>query len=58
VAIRQRNLIFPVKVILVKGIPVRVLTYTLNDPARAQALLSMGLDGVITDAVDSLGSTK
>jgi len=36
----------------------RVLTYTLNDAARAQALLSMGLDGVITDAVDSLGSTK
>jgi glycerophosphoryl diester phosphodiesterase len=33
----------------------RVLTYTLNDAARAQALLSMGLDGVITDAVDCLG---
>jgi glycerophosphoryl diester phosphodiesterase len=33
----------------------RVLTYTLNDAVRAKALLAVGLDGVITDAVDSLG---
>jgi len=33
----------------------RVLTYTLNDAALAKALLAVGLDGVITDAVDSLG---
>lgn len=33
----------------------RVLTYTLNDAARAKALLAVGLDGVITDAVDFLG---
>jgi len=33
----------------------RVLTYTLNDAELAQTLLAVGLDGVITDAVDSLG---
>jgi glycerophosphoryl diester phosphodiesterase len=33
----------------------RVLTYTLDDPERAQALLALGLDGVITDAVDRMG---
>jgi glycerophosphoryl diester phosphodiesterase len=33
----------------------RVLTYTLNDAALAKALLAVGLDGVITDSVDSLG---
>ena len=36
----------------------RVLTYTLNDAVRAKALLAVGLDGVITDAVDSLGPTS
>jgi len=33
----------------------RVLTYTLNDAELAQTLLAVGLDGVITDAVDFLG---
>jgi glycerophosphoryl diester phosphodiesterase len=32
----------------------RVLCYTLNDRVRAQELLAMGLDGLITDAVDVL----
>jgi glycerophosphoryl diester phosphodiesterase len=30
----------------------RVLTYTVNDPERAQALWAAGLDGLITDKVD------
>ena len=32
----------------------RVLTYTVNDPARAQILQDWGVDMVITDAVDLL----
>ena len=30
----------------------RVLTYTVNDPAPAHALLAAGIDGIVTDAVD------
>jgi len=30
----------------------RALAYTVNDPADAQRLLSLGIDGLITDAVD------
>ncbi|MDE2401447.1 MAG: glycerophosphodiester phosphodiesterase [Burkholderiales bacterium] len=30
----------------------KVLTYTVNEPARADALWAAGLDGLITDAVD------
>lgn len=30
----------------------KVLTYTVNEPERAQALRQAGLDGLITDAVD------
>ncbi|MFO1338891.1 MAG: glycerophosphodiester phosphodiesterase [Burkholderiaceae bacterium] len=30
----------------------RALVYTVNDPAPAQQLLAMGIDGLITDAVD------
>lgn len=33
----------------------KVLTYTVNDLDRAQALWGVGLDGLITDAVDELG---
>ncbi|MES2091252.1 MAG: glycerophosphodiester phosphodiesterase, partial [Pseudomonadota bacterium] len=33
----------------------RVLTYTVNDLARAEVLWAEGLDGLITDAVDRLG---
>jgi glycerophosphoryl diester phosphodiesterase len=32
----------------------RVLVYTVNDPARARELLGWGLDGVISDAVDHI----
>jgi glycerophosphoryl diester phosphodiesterase len=32
----------------------RVLSYTVNDPARAADLLSWGLDGLITDAVNQI----
>lgn len=30
----------------------RALVYTVNDPSRAQALRSWGIDGMVTDAVD------
>ncbi|BDB24669.1 glycerophosphoryl diester phosphodiesterase [Cupriavidus sp. TA19] len=32
----------------------RVLSYTVNDPAKAAQLLGWGLDGLITDAVDQI----
>jgi glycerophosphoryl diester phosphodiesterase len=32
----------------------RVLSYTVNDPARARELLGWGVDTVITDAVDTI----
>lgn len=34
----------------------RMLTYTVNDPSRAQALRAAGLDGLITDRVDLFAS--
>ncbi len=34
----------------------RVITYTLNEQDRAGQLLSWGLDNVITDRVDTMGS--
>ena len=33
----------------------RALVYTVNDPARADELIALGIDGIVTDAVDSLG---
>jgi glycerophosphoryl diester phosphodiesterase len=33
----------------------RAMVYTVNDAARAQALQAIGLDGLVTDAVDRLG---
>ncbi len=32
----------------------RVLTYTVNDPQRAMFLESLGIDGLITDAIDQI----
>jgi glycerophosphoryl diester phosphodiesterase len=32
----------------------KVLSYTVNDPERAEQLLAWGLDGLITDAVDQI----
>ncbi len=32
----------------------RALVYTVNDAARAQSLRSLGIDGIVTDAVDRL----
>jgi glycerophosphoryl diester phosphodiesterase len=34
------------------GAGLRALVYTVNETDRSQALLAMGLDGIITDAVD------
>jgi glycerophosphoryl diester phosphodiesterase len=36
------------------GAGLRALCYTVNDPVTAQALLALGVDGLITDAVDRL----
>ena len=30
----------------------RALVYTVNDPAEVQRLCAIGIDGIITDAVD------
>jgi glycerophosphoryl diester phosphodiesterase len=34
------------------GAGLRALCYTVNDPAEVQRLLGLGIDGLITDAVD------
>jgi glycerophosphoryl diester phosphodiesterase len=33
----------------------RAMVYTVNDAARADALIALGVDGIVTDAVDQLG---
>jgi glycerophosphoryl diester phosphodiesterase len=33
----------------------RALVYTVNDAARADELIALGIDGIVTDAVDRLG---
>jgi glycerophosphoryl diester phosphodiesterase len=30
----------------------RALVYTVNDAARARELIALGIDGIVTDAVD------
>ena len=37
------------------AVGLRALVYTVNDAARARQLLALGVDGIITDAVDRLG---
>jgi len=34
------------------GAGLRALVYTANDPAEAHRLMALGIDGIITDAVD------
>jgi glycerophosphoryl diester phosphodiesterase len=36
----------------IHGAGMKVLAYTVNDPAEAHRLLALGIDGLITDAVD------
>ncbi len=36
----------------------RALAYTVNDPAEADQLLAIGVDGLITDAVDTLPADR
>lgn len=35
-----------------RGAGLRALCYTVNEPSRAEQLLALGIDGIITDAVD------
>jgi glycerophosphoryl diester phosphodiesterase len=35
-----------------RGAGLRALCYTVNDPAEARRLVALGIDGIITDAVD------
>ncbi len=35
-----------------RGAGLRALVYTVNDPGEAQRLMALGIDGIITDAVD------
>ena len=37
------------------GAGMRALVYTVNDAAEAQRLIGIGVDGIITDAVDRFG---
>jgi len=37
---------------LLRGVGLHVLAYTVNDPAEAHRLADLGIDGLITDAVD------
>ncbi|MDP3820107.1 MAG: glycerophosphodiester phosphodiesterase [Burkholderiales bacterium] len=34
------------------GVGMRALVYTVNEPAEARRLIALGIDGIITDAVD------
>ena len=36
----------------IHGAGMRGLVYTVNDPAEARRLDSLGIDGIVTDAVD------
>lgn len=46
------TLVDDVVVARVRGVGMRLLCYTVNDPATAAWLLRAGIDGIITDAVD------
>jgi glycerophosphoryl diester phosphodiesterase len=43
---------------LAHGAGLKALTYTVNDPDRADFLWAAGLDGLITDAVDVFDQTS
>jgi glycerophosphoryl diester phosphodiesterase len=36
----------------IRGAGLRGLVYTVNDPAEARRLDALGIDGIVTDAVD------
>ena len=54
VVLNHRLIDGPAAVSDLHGRGLQVLVYTVNDGARAGSLLSWGIDGVITDAVDRL----
>ncbi len=41
-----------------RGAGLRALCYTVNDPADARRLVALGIDGIITDAVDRFSPTS
>ena len=40
------------------GAGMRALVYTVNDPAPARWLEALGIDGIITDAVDRFAPAR
>jgi glycerophosphoryl diester phosphodiesterase len=46
------NLMDAALVMRLHGAGLRALCYTVNDPAEARRLVGLGIDGIITDAVD------
>ncbi|WP_211222826.1 glycerophosphodiester phosphodiesterase [Paludibacterium yongneupense] len=50
----DEQLLTPERVEKVRSAGYRVLAYTVNEAARARALLGWGVDGLFTDALDSL----
>ncbi len=36
----------------IRAAGMRALVYTVNEPERAHQLLAIGIDGIVTDAVD------
>lgn len=53
VAVVPKHVLLDAAIIgMAHGAGLRVLTYTVNDLERAEALFSQGLDGLITDKVD------
>ena len=46
------NLMDAALIARLRGAGLRALSYTVNDPAEARRLVALGIDGLITDAVD------
>jgi glycerophosphoryl diester phosphodiesterase len=50
--ITHHKLMVAARVARIHGEGLRALVYTVNEADRAQALLGLGIDGIVTDAVD------
>lgn len=51
----NHQLLTEARVVQLKAAGFRLLAYTVNQPARAKALLSWGVDAICTDRIDLLG---